>query len=186
MHFSKVFEVSTTLRESSPLEHLPRTQDETANAVAQGLILGAMMFGFGPTKVVTRHASFIFGDATTRLSKEINESVVVTIRILDKKISYVGSCAGDTLEYDASTRAIKVSGNKCALPKTLKITGNIDDVEGLSVVPICLEIASLQYVVEALEETKVDNNRLEIRVATLESKLANLQHRIAVLHPNAI
>lgn len=182
MHFSKVFQVSTIRRESSPLELLPRTQDDTANAVAQGIVLGAMMFGLGPTKIITRHASFIFRDYTTRLSKDINESVVVTIRVLDKKMSYVGTCSGDTLEYDASTSVLKVTGgNKCQLPTKLKITGNADDVEGLSVVPISLEISSLQYVVEALEETKSDNARLEIRVATLESKVASIENRIGSL-----
>lgn len=180
MHISKVFEVATTRREASPLETMPKIEDQTANAVASGILLGAMIFGLGPSKIITRQAHYIFGSSTTSLTKQMSEvnNAVVTIRVLDKKYCYTSMCNGDTLEFDATNGTLTVTGTgtgtgatKTQLPKNLKIVGNPEDVEPLAVVPVCLEIMSMHYLVQALEETQNKNNQLENRLARLEKRL---------------
>lgn len=182
MHFSKVFEVTTTRNEKSPLETLPRTQDETANAVASGILLGAMLFGLGPPKIVTRQATHIFGDSTNAITKQLTElnNSVVTIRVLDQKISYTSMCTGDTLEYDATNHTLKlVGGTKCQLPKNLRIVGNQSDVEPLVLVPVHLEVVSIQYLAKSFEESQERTRHLENQMLRIEQRLAHLEKMIS-------
>lgn len=181
MHITKVFEVSTTRREQSLFETLPPPQDGTAHAVAGGILLGAMMFGLAPSKIITRQATCIFGHHSIEITKKLSESPtsVVTIRVLDKKICYTAMCNGDTLEYDVTAGTLVVTGTKCQLPKNLKIVGNPEHVEPLTLVPVHLEVVSLEHLVQALEESQIKTIRLESHVAILEQRLASIERQIS-------
>lgn len=182
MHIIKDFEVSTTRREQSLFETLPPPQDGTAHAVAGGILLGAMMFGLAPSKIITRQAMCIFGHYSIDITKKISESPtsVVTIRVLDEKISYTSMCNGDTLEYDATAGTLVVTGTtKCQLPKNLKIVGNPEHVEPLSLVPVHLEVVSMEHLVQALEESQIKSYSLEAQVSTLEQRLASIERKLS-------
>lgn len=106
---------------------------------------------------------------TSNAIKQITENTIVTIRLLDQKYSYTSLCNGSTLIYDATNKRLSVLGTiKCQIPDTLKIVGALEDIEPLTSVEVHLEIASLDYLLETLQEYQDRNHQLESRVSRLE------------------
>lgn len=115
-----------------------------------------------------RLAYDLFGGST---SKQIPKNGIVTIRVLDQKYSYTVPCIGSTLLYNATNNNLSIIGTiECQLPDTLKIIGNPEDVDRLSTVSLHLEVVSLDYLLQALQESQTKNIELEKRLVSLENR----------------
>lgn len=116
-----------------------------------------------------RLAYDLFGGSTI---KQIPKNGIVTIRVLDQKYSYTVPCIGSTLLYNATNNILSIIGTiECQLPDTLKIIGNPDDVSMLSTVSVHIEIASMDYLLQVLQESQKKNVELERRLVSLEKRI---------------